>query len=205
MDPAQSPLDHAEIFGRLVQRKLTLTEFACEVVLATNHSSEYCSKLQKHLDAQACVRRIAAPPQNETDHTLSVRVFKCLRIWNMAFQIQEDSHKAHTGKKSRSTMRIEAEKFAAESFDITTLETRKLNFLCLIGSCGLLPMPLEEFNELYKKVPDGHEQGAVIRTRIQKYIKGSHLPFLSWEKAEKRGFSDLDDGECGMYMSVEMS
>ncbi|CAN9251602.1 unnamed protein product [Alternaria alternata] len=57
-------------------------------------------------------------------------------------------------------------------------------------------MPLGEFNELYKKLPDSHERGAVIRTRIQKYLRGSQLPFLSWEKAEKRGFSDLDDGEC---------
>jgi hypothetical protein len=118
MDPAQFP--PAELFGELVQRNPTLIEFAREIVLATDHSSEYYSKLQEHLDILACVRSIAAPPQNETDHTFSVKVFKCLRIWDMAFQIQEDPHKALTGEKGVSTMRREARKFAAESFDITT-------------------------------------------------------------------------------------
>lgn len=34
-------------------------------------------------------------------------------------------------------------------------------------------MPLEKFNEVYKKLPDGHKQGGVIRTRIYKYVKDS--------------------------------
>lgn len=57
--------------------------------------------------------------------------------------------------------------------EICSRVVRYYNFLCLVGACGLPPMPLEKFNEVYKKLPDGHKQGGVIRTRIHKYVKDS--------------------------------